>query len=69
MILRQCRYFEVTKYDFGAMIYLLLSKLCKVRLWCGTKVGMKIVVRGSVKCNMGAVKRMLQVLFLNEFCS
>ena len=38
MILRQCRNFEVPKYNFEALIYLLLSKLCKVRLRCGTKL-------------------------------
>ena len=38
MILRQCIHFEVPKYDFEALIYLLLSKLCKMRLRCGTKL-------------------------------
>ena len=44
MILRQCRNFEVQKYHFGAMIYLLSAKLCKMRLRCGTKFRTKFTI-------------------------
>ena len=44
MILRQCRHFEVQKYHFEAMIYLLLSKLCKNEITMRNKIEVRVVL-------------------------